>query len=117
VALGPFIKRRELPPPPPDAPQPLRFAAPGSLSAELKNAGFAAVSEEVRTVPAPWPGSPEELWQQFYDVAVPLQPYIDSFSAREREAALPEVYAGYRVYFDGRRTDVPVGIVVASAQR
>jgi SAM-dependent methyltransferase len=117
VALGPFIKRRELPQPPADAPQPLRFAAAGSLSAELKNAGFAAVSEEVRTVPGPWPGSPEELWQQFYDVAVPLQPYIDSFSASEREAALPEVFAGYRVYFDGRSTDVPIGIVVASARR
>jgi len=117
AALAPFMKRRELPQPPPDAPQPLRFAAAGSLSAELENAGFAAVSEELRTVPGPWPGPSEELWQQFYDVAVPLQPYIDSFSASEREAALPEVFAGYRVYFDGRSTNVPIGIVVASARR
>ena len=117
AALAPFMKRRELPQSPPDAPQPLRFASAGSLSAELENAGFAAVSEELRTVPGPWPGPSEELWQQFYDVAVPLQPYIDSFSASEREAALPEVFAGYRVYFDGRSTNVPIGIVVASARR
>jgi len=41
----------------------------------------------------PWPGSPEEVWMQFYDVAVPMRPYIDSFSSEERAAAFKEALA------------------------
>ena len=38
-------------------------------------------------LPLPWPDSPEEVWVQFYDVAVPMRPYLDSFSREERAAA------------------------------
>jgi len=117
AVLGPFVARRELPAPPPDLPQPLRFAVPGSLSAELERARFSAISEETRVVPAPWPGPPEELWQQFYDVAVPMRPYIDGFDAVTRGAALAEVIDGLAPFYDGRCTDVPIGFVVASGRR
>ena len=116
-ALGPFVKRRELPPMPADVPQPLRFATKGSLSAELERAGFSAIAEESRVLPAPWPGPPEELWQQFYEVAVPMQPYIDSFDAATREAARAEAIAEFRQCYDGTFTDVPIGVVVASGRR
>src|SRR5215203_435706 len=48
--LTPFLKRVEAPPPLPGAPQPFRFAEPGTLAAELQRAGFHEVQEELRTI-------------------------------------------------------------------
>ena len=46
AALGPILQRAQLPPPPPDAPQPFRFAAHGALTAELDRAGFRQIQED-----------------------------------------------------------------------
>jgi hypothetical protein len=71
--IGSFANRR----PPPalleGAPHPFRFAAPGSLARELRQAGFESVSETSRPIPCPWAGRPDEMWKQLYDLAVPLQ--------------------------------------------
>lgn len=91
--LGPFFARRAPPTPPADAPFPLRFAAPGSLTAALHAAGLRDIEEENAVLPFPWPGPPQEAFAQFYDLAVPLRPYIDSFSAEERAAAFAEAVA------------------------
>lgn len=40
----------------PDGPDPFRFAAPGSLSAVFRSAGFNSVEEETKTLPWTWPG-------------------------------------------------------------
>ncbi len=115
--LGPFMKRKEMPTPPPDAPQPMRFAAPGSLSSALSQAGFQSVVEETRVKEMPWPGPPEELFQHVYEVAVPLQPYIDSFDTEEREAAVSEVVAEYSKNWDGSYTRAHGAINVVSGMR
>jgi SAM-dependent methyltransferase len=49
-ALGPFLRRTSIPPPPPGAPHPFRFASQGSLSQELERAGFKLVEEQLRTI-------------------------------------------------------------------
>ncbi len=115
--LGPFMKRKEMPSPPPDAPQPMRFAAPGSLSSALSQAGFQSVLEETRINEMAWPGPPEELFQHVYEVAVPLQPYIDSFSTEEREAAVSEVVSEYAKNWDGTHTRAQGAINVVSGIR
>ena len=112
-ALAPFVRRKPPPTPPPDAPGPFRFAHHGSLSAELERAGFVDVRESHETVACPWPGPPEELWQQIYEVAVPLQPYFDAFDSAQREEAIAEVIAGFHLCFDGDSTDPTAGIVLA----
>jgi ubiquinone/menaquinone biosynthesis C-methylase UbiE len=115
--LTPFFKRVEVPSPPAGAPQPLRFAQPGSLSAELRQAGFAQVSEEARVIASRWPGPPEEFWQHFYDIAVPFRPIFDGLPPEERAAAIGEVLDGFRHYYDGERVVMPTAIVIASATR
>jgi SAM-dependent methyltransferase len=115
--IGPFASRRPPPAPPADAPQPFRFAAPGSLANALERAGFVSVDEQHREVPCPWPGPPEEMWQQLYDLAVPLQPYIDSFAADEREAAVAEVIAAFSECYDGTHTDPTAGINLVHARK
>jgi SAM-dependent methyltransferase len=115
--LGPFMKRKEIPALPPDAPQPMRFAVPGSLSSVLSQAGFRSITEETRVVEMAWPGPPKELFQHIYDVAVPLRSYIDSFSAEDRKAAISEVIAGYNKNWDGRYTRAQGSINIASGIR
>jgi SAM-dependent methyltransferase len=117
TALGPVLQRAHLPPPPPGAPQPFRFAAPGALTAELDHAGFREVEEATHVIPMPWPGPPEELWQHLYDIAAPFRPVVDGLAPAERERAIGEVLAGLRRYYDGERTNTPAAIVVAAATR
>jgi SAM-dependent methyltransferase len=117
LLLGPIFARTELPSLPPDLPQPLRFAQPGLLAAELARAGFQDVDETTQCVPMHWPGSPEEFWQSFYDVAVPMRPLIDGLEAAERQAAIGEILAGLRPHYDGEYTTVPCAFGIAAARR
>jgi ubiquinone/menaquinone biosynthesis C-methylase UbiE len=115
--LGPFTSRVEMPVPVPGVPHPFRFAQPGTLAAELERAGFRDVEEQTRIVPMPWAGPPEEVWQNFYDVAIPVRALIDSFDPVEREIAVGEVLAGLRQYYDGTYTSPPAAFVVGSGTR
>ena len=47
-------QRVQVPPPPPGAPTPFKYAAPGSISADLEEAGFKGIEEETRELPFPW---------------------------------------------------------------
>jgi SAM-dependent methyltransferase len=114
-AVGPFMRRLNPPPPPADAPSPLRFAPPGKLVDALTAAGFRDPREERRSMVLPWPGSPDELWQHIYEIAIPLRPLFDGLPARERAAALAESVAGYAKYYDNSTVNVPASIVTVSA--
>ena len=112
--LGPFLQRVTLPAPPADAPSPFRFAAPGALGGVLGQAGFQRVDERKLVIPAPWPGRPEEYWQMFYDVAVPLRPVFDSLSPDEFNQAKAEAADLLHAQYDGKTVHTTVAIVVAS---
>jgi SAM-dependent methyltransferase len=116
-SLGPFFKRVEIPPPPPGAPQPFKYAEPGTLSGELEGSGFRQVKEESRTLSFPWPGPPEELWQHFQDIAAPFRPIFNSLPLDQLDQAIAEVVEGYRQYYDGQQVDFPANIVLASGIR
>jgi SAM-dependent methyltransferase len=115
--VGPFLQRVTLPAPPADAPGPFRFAAPGALGGALGQAGFRQVDERTLVIPAPWPGSPEEYWQMFYDVAVPLRPVFDSLSPDEFAQAKAEATDLLRAQYDGSTVQATVAIVVAAGTR
>ena len=115
--IGPFLRRAAPPPPAPGMPQPLRFAQEGALRGELERAGFGAVEEEHQVVPAPWPGTPEEYWQFFYDIAVPFRPLLDGLPAPERAAAVAEVLDGLGAHDDGQAIQTTSASVVASGVR
>ncbi|HEY8188563.1 MAG TPA: methyltransferase domain-containing protein [Pyrinomonadaceae bacterium] len=115
-AVGPFARRLSPPPPPADAPTPVRFAPPGKLADALAAAGFFDTREDRRSMVLPWPGSPNELWQHLYDIAIPLRPLFDGLSGDERSAAIGESVAGYAKYYDGKTVNVPASIVTVSAR-
>lgn len=117
TVISPFAKRKALPALPPEALQPFRFAESDSLSAALSNAGFSQPTEQQQVVACPWPGPPEEMWEQVYELAAPLQPFFDSFDPDERNAAIREVIAEFGNFYDGERTDSTTGIVVATGTK
>jgi SAM-dependent methyltransferase len=114
--LGPLMARRPLELPPPDMPFPLRFATPGSLSAELRRAGLADVTEENAVLHFVWPGPPEEVWAQFYDLAIPMRPYLDSFTADQRAAAFQEALSILPDQNERDNTDLTAAINFAVAR-
>jgi hypothetical protein len=77
-------------------PQPLRIAVPGTLATEIEHAGFREVTDACPVLDASWPGPPDEAWQEFYDVAIPMPPPIDGLPSAARRAALDEVLAELR---------------------
>ena len=117
TVMFPFAKRKAPPISPHGAPHPFRFAEPGSLAAELINAGFSVVQEQQKVVSCPWPGPPDELWNQAYEMAVPLQPFFDSFDPDERNAAIREVITEFGNYYDGEYTDPTTNIIVATGKK
>ena len=115
--LIPFFKRVDVPPPPSGAPTPFKYANPDVLEAELRVAGFTDVQAESRTVPFPWPGPAEELWQHFYEVGAPFRPIVDGLPEKQRAEAIGEVLAGLRQYEHDGRIAMTAAVVVASGVR
>lgn len=117
TTVGILTKYIEMPPPDPDAPHAFMFGERGLLKSNLEAAGFAQVSEEVRTVPGRWAGSPEEYWQQFTEVAAPFRPLIAKLTPETRARAEAEILAGLRKISDGAAITMPLEIVAGTGIR
>lgn len=111
--LTPLFARVELPPPPPDMPQPFRYAMPGALAAEAAAAGFGQVRDAAREVMMPWPGPPEELWRHLYEVVTPLRELLDASPPEVIEAVIED----YRQGYDGHHTVTPTTLMTVSCAR
>lgn len=114
AVAGPLGARVDLPRPDPGTPAPARFASPGSLAHELEQAGFRQISERRLTVPIPWPGPPEQLWQHFRDIVAPLRPLIDGLSPDEQAAVAAEAIDTFAASYDGNRVELTAEVVVVT---
>src|SRR5712692_5367944 len=101
----------------PGGPDPFKFAKPGSLSAELRNAGFGAVEEETKTVPWTWPGSAEEVWEQMQSVSAPFRPLLDRVPADKWDEINQAVHAAVRPYVDGDSVKFGAVVVLATGTK
>jgi SAM-dependent methyltransferase len=117
ATVGILMKYVDAPPPDPDAPHAFMFGERGLLQRKLEAAGFASVREEVRTVIGHWPGSPEDYWQQFTEVAAPFRPLIAKLTPETRAKAEAEIFAALRKLSDGRAINIPLEIVVGTGVR
>jgi hypothetical protein len=102
---------------PPGGPDPFRFAAPGSLSKELRSTGFREVHEETRTVPWTWPGSPEDVWEQAQAVSVPFRPMLDRVPPSMWPRIHAEVHAAVANYVRGENIEFGASVVLASGSK
>ena len=101
----------------PGGPDPFKFAAPGSLSEVLRNAGFTAIEEETKTLPWAWPGSVEDVWEQAQAVAVPFRPMLNRVPADQWPAIHAEVHDAVHQYWDGEKIAFGVSVVLASGKK
>jgi SAM-dependent methyltransferase len=105
------------PPPDPDAPNLFMFGERGRLRRALEAAGFSNVHEEHRTVPGRWAGTLEQYWQQFTEVAAPFRPLIEQLTPVKKAAAVVEILAGLKKFWNGREMNMPLEIVIGSGTR
>ena len=101
----------------PGGPDPFRFAKLGSLSLVLRDAGFAEVQEETRSVPWTWPGTPEEVWEQARAVATPFLPMLKRVPAEKWDAINREVHEAIQPYVEGGSIKFGAVVVLASAAK
>jgi len=101
----------------PGGPDPFRFAAPGSLSAELTAAGFREVHEETKTLPWTWPGTPQEVWEQARAVSVPFRPMLDRVPENLWPQINSEVLAAIGRYVKGENIEFGASVVLASGRK
>ena len=101
----------------PGGPDPFRFAAPGSLSKILRDAGFNAVEEETKTLPWAWPGPVEDVWEQAQAVAVPFRPMLERVPADKWPQIHADVHAAVRQYSDGEKIAFGASVVLACGRK
>ena len=98
--------------PEPDAPGPMRYAAPGSLSGALRAAGYRDIHEETRTVDLVWPG-PAETLRDFWLELTRLEAKVPP---DRREAFRADVLASLRRHAEGDAIRLPAPVVVATGR-
>ena len=98
-------------------PDPFKFAQPGSLSAALHRAGYAAIDENTKTLPWIWPGSEDEVWEYQKSVAVPFRPLLDRVPPEKWDAVNHEVHAALSRYTEAGSVKFGAVVVLASGMR
>jgi len=113
MTAGVLRKFVSIPEPEPDAPSIFRFAAPGTLSDVLKDAGFQPVQEQSHRIPCERIGTPEDFWQEFREVAAPFRPLIAGLAPTKRAELDAEVLAAMKPYHAGDRLKFHVDVNLA----
>jgi SAM-dependent methyltransferase len=113
-AVGMPIMRRLAERPDPDGPGPMRFAESGKLARLVEDAGFVEVTENSLTLPAPFPGSPEEFVGHVMEIATPLRNAANTLLPDDRRAAEAETYHLLRPLYDGTKTNVKAPVITVT---
>jgi ubiquinone/menaquinone biosynthesis C-methylase UbiE len=101
----------------PDAPDPFRFAEPGSLSRVLKAARFDELQESTRDVSWTWPGPSEEVFEYVCAVSAPFRPMLDRVREEQWPAIREEARAAIEKYQAGDEIRFGSKIVFAAGKK
>jgi ubiquinone/menaquinone biosynthesis C-methylase UbiE len=114
MTVGVLRRFMELPQPEEGAPHVFRYAAPGSLADVMRDAGFTAVREEQHRLACERPGTPEEFWEEFREVAAPFRPLIEALPAERRAELDAGVLEAMRQFVTGDRLKFHVDVNLAT---
>lgn len=117
LTVGVLLKFVPAPEADPDAPSMFMFGVKGRFETALKEVGYAETKEEHISVPASWPGSAEDYWDNFTEVAAPFKPLLAQLPPARRDDVRFEVIAGLQKYVKDGRVSFPLEIVLASATK
>jgi ubiquinone/menaquinone biosynthesis C-methylase UbiE len=94
-----------------------RFAASGTLSSELRQAGFVQAEDSQRSLPWLWPGSAEEVWEYVKSVSAPFRALLNRVPAEKWDAIDKEIHAAIARYAEGETINFGVSVVLGSGTR
>lgn len=115
MTIGTILRLRPEFEVPPAARQMLQYGEVGRLAAQLTEAGFRDVHEQLHNINWDWHGTPEELWDYFRSVTMPFRPLIEKV---ESDAEVNEaVLAAIRPHYDGEYVRIQAQMVIATAER
>ncbi len=98
----------------PRGPNPFKYGKVGTLSGELRRAGFDEIEEETVTLPWTWPGTADEVWAQAQAVAAPFRPLLERVPHSKWEALNREVHEAIDQYRKGDQIEFGAVVVLAS---
>jgi hypothetical protein len=64
-----------------------------------------------------WAGTPEQYWQQFTEIAAPFRPLIEQLTPEKKAAAVAEILAALRKFWNGKELTLPLEIVIGAGTR
>lgn len=102
-----------LPQPPPEAPQPFRYANPGSLGAALAEAGYRDVLEQTIEVMSHWEVPPEHFTKLMVEMGG-LEWLLSQMTDIQRAQALDDITTHFRGYWNGQTIEFPLSVVIAT---
>ncbi len=92
------------------------FAAPGSLSQALREAGFSRIEESEREVPWTWRGSAEEVFEYARAVSTPFHPMLERVRDEQWAGILVEAHAAINQYRVGDEIQFGARVILASGR-
>ena len=94
-----------------------QFGNPGKLSALLRASGFHDVEEDFQTLPWVWHGTPEQFWEYFQAVTIPMRELIELGNETERRERDLAVLSAVRQFYDGGKLDFTAIFNITTATR
>lgn len=94
-----------------------RFGTADVLGRQLREAGFSQVEENLTYVSWTWPGTVEEVWEYFQDVAVPFQPTLNAVPAEMRNEINQAVLQAMKKYQVGDEVRFTAHVNITTATR
>jgi ubiquinone/menaquinone biosynthesis C-methylase UbiE len=93
------------------------FGEPRSLAQKLIDAGFIMVEEKFSKEPWVWPGTPQDVWEYFQDVAVPFAPLLKSIPPEVRHDLDAAVREAISRYYDGHEIKFTATVNITSGRK
>ncbi len=93
------------------------FAPPGTLSAELRAAGFHQAEDFQQSLPWPWHGTIEEVWEYAKTLSTPFQPLLNRVPPEKWDLIETEVHAAIAKFVQGESVNFSATVVLASGTK
>jgi ubiquinone/menaquinone biosynthesis C-methylase UbiE len=94
-----------------------KFGEADVLANSLRVAGFTQVEENLTTVPWTWPGTVEEVWEYFQDVAVPFHPTLQAIPTERKSEIDQAVIQAMKKYQVGNEIRFTAHVNITSGSR
>jgi len=94
-----------------------QFGKPGKLETLLRASGFHGVEEDLQTLPWVWHGTPEQFWEYFQAVTIPVRELLELGTDEQRRERDIAVLSAVRQFYDGQKLDFTATFNITTAVR